>query len=81
MDNAVYDDFTIGAISKGCLDHAIDAYGLFLVFYSSDISPISIEEAIGDTRTKWQKKLDEEEEALSNGEIDSWGVRVEEDFF
>ena len=81
LDNAVYDDFTVGAIAKGCLDHAIDSYGLFLVFYSSDISPISVEEIIGDTRTKWQKKLDEEEEDLDNGEIDSWGVKVEEDFF
>lgn len=81
MDNAVYDDFNIGQIAKGCADHAIDAYGLFLVFYSSDISPISIEEIIGDTRTKWQKKLDEEEELLDRGDIDSYGVMVEEDFF
>ena len=81
MNNAVYDDFNIGQIDKACLDHALDAYGLFLVFYSSDISPISVEEILGDTRTKWQKKLDEEEEMLDNGEIDSFGVRVEEDFF
>ena len=81
MENAVYDDFNIGAIAKGCLDHAIDAYGLFLVFYSSDISPISAEEILGDTRTKWQRKLDDEEEALDNGDIDSYGVTVEEDFF
>ena len=81
MDNAVYDDFNIGMINAGCADHAIDAYGLFLVFYSSDIAPIGIEEIVGDTRNKWQRKLDEEEEMLDNGDMDAYGVIVEEDFF
>jgi phage terminase large subunit len=81
MDNAVYDDFNIGMINKGCADHAIDSYGLFLVFYSSDIAPIGVEDFEEDTRTKWQRRLDEEEEKLSNGEIDSWGVAVEDDYF
>jgi RNA polymerase-interacting CarD/CdnL/TRCF family regulator len=68
-------------INKGCADHAIDSYGLFLVFYSSDIAPIGVEDFEEDTRTKWQRRLDEEEEKLSNGEIDSWGVAVEDDYF
>jgi len=81
MDNAVYDDFNIGMINKGCADHAIDSYGLFLVFYSTDIAPIGLEELVPDTRNKWQRKLDEEEELLDSGEIDSYGVRVEDDYF
>lgn len=72
LDNAVYDDSGTGKIDKTCREHAIDAYGLFLVFYSSDIAPIGIEDYHVDTRTKLQIRLDNEEEALySDGYIDS----------
>ena len=81
MDEAVYDDFNIGQLNKSCRDHAIDSYGLFLVFYSSDIAPIGFEDIIIDNRTKLQRKLDEEEEALDRGDIDVWGVMVEDSVF
>lgn len=81
MDEAVYDDFNIGQLNKSCRDHAIDSYGLFLVFYSSDIAPIGFEDIIVDNRTKLQRKLDEEEEALDRGDIDVWGVTIEDSDF
>lgn len=84
MNEAVYDDFNMGAIAKGCKDHAIDAYGLFLVYYSSDIAPIGFDDVEIDTRTKLQRKLDDEEEELDaiadQGEV-FFGVSLEEDWF
>lgn len=64
LDTAVYDDNGTGRIDKACRDHAIDAYGLFLVFYSSDIAPMGMEDHYIETRSKVQIKLDEEEERL-----------------
>jgi hypothetical protein len=84
MSEAVYDDFNTGAIAKGCKDHAIDAYGLFLVYYSSDIAPIGFDDIEIDTRTKLQRKLDDEEEELdSMAEYSNsfFGVSLEEDWF
>ena len=82
LDNAVYDEINVGAIAKGCRDHAIDAYGLFLVFYSSDIAPIGFDDVVIDTRTKLQRKLDDEEEELdAMAEEPFFGVSIEDDYF
>jgi hypothetical protein len=83
MNEAVYDDFNTGAIAKGCKDHAIDAYGLFLVFYSSDIAPIGFDDVEVDLRSKLQRKLDDEEEELNSmaEEESSFGVYLEDDWF
>ena len=84
MNEAVYDDFNTGAIAKGCKDHAIDAYGLFLVYYSSDIAPIGFDDVEIDTRSKFQRKLDAEEEELDSiaeqGDV-FFGVSLEEEWF
>ena len=83
MNEAVYDDFNTGAIAKGCKDHAIDAYGLFLVFYSSDIAPIGFDDVEVDLRSKLQRKLDDEEEELNSMAEDEsfFGVYLEDDWF
>lgn len=70
MENAVYDDFDPTRIAPACKDHAIDAYGLFLVFYSEDIAPIGEEHPIYDTRSRLQRMLDEEEAYLTSEEDD-----------
>ena len=84
FNNAIYDDNNPGAIDKGCKDHALDAYGLFLVFYSSDIAPIGFDDVVVDTRTKLQKKIDDEEEYLDEladeGET-FFGVSLEDEWF
>ena len=83
MNEAVYDDYNVGAIDKACRDHAIDAYGLFLVYYSSDIAPIGFDDVVVDTRTKLQRKLDDEEEELDAmaEEPIFFGVSLEDDYF
>lgn len=73
LDNAVYDDINVGQIAKSCLDHALDSFGLFLVFYSSDIAPIGIEARQIDTRSKLQRRLEEEDEML-DGEHDEYTI-------
>lgn len=40
MDLAVYDEIKEGHVSRKRKNHAIDSYGHFLMYYSSDISPI-----------------------------------------
>ena len=77
LDNAVHDDNGTGRIAKGCADHAIDAWGLFLMFYSSDIAPMGLTDIKIDTRSKLQKKLDYEEEMLYN---DDECIIIEDDY-
>ena len=72
LENAVHDDNGSGKIDKSCDDHALDSYGLFLVFYSSDIAPIDLQDIEIDDRSKFQKKLDDEEEALDAGYSDGY---------
>ena len=72
FDHAVYDEFNPGLIAKGSKDHALDAYGLFLIFYSDDISPIGMEAAFVDNRGRLQRQLDEEEEYLNSLEEDTF---------
>lgn len=76
LDNAVYDDNGTGRIAKGCREHAIDAYGLFLVFYSSDIAPLGLEDIKIDDRPKLQRLIEEEEQAL----IDDEYITIEDDY-
>jgi hypothetical protein len=64
LNEAVYDEFKVGEIAASCRDHAIDDFGLFLVFYSDDICPIGYDAIVADNRTKLQRMLDEEEETL-----------------
>lgn len=40
LDGAIFDEIKEGHVARGKANHAIDDYGLFLTFYSDDISPI-----------------------------------------
>ncbi len=71
LEHAVHDDNGTGRIAASCAEHAIDAYGLFLVFYSSDIAPISLEDYKVDLRPRLQKRIEDEEEALDSGYHDT----------
>lgn len=72
LDAAVYDEVQVGKIAHACREHAIDAYGLFLVFYSSDIAPMGVEIQDADTRSRVQRMIDDEYESLSEtGYVDS----------
>ena len=61
IETAVYDDNNVGQIAKNCRDHALDDYGLFLVYYSDDIEPIVVDKKSRDYRTKLQKRIEEHE--------------------
>lgn len=75
LNNAVYDDFNPERMAPACKDHAIDAYGLFLVYYSTDIAPLELGELTLDRRSRIQKKLEEEEEYLDQlAEMNTIGV-------
>lgn len=75
LGNAVHDDYNPSKMAPSCKDHAIDAYGLFLVFYSTDIAPLGLGEMTIDNRSRIQKKLEEEEEYLDQmAEITTIGV-------
>jgi len=65
-EHAVHDEVNPMMIAKGCNDHALDAYGLFLIYYSDDISPIGFESLVVDNRSKLERLLDEEEEYLNS---------------
>lgn len=70
LNNAVYDEFNPGQIAKACRDHAIDDFGLFLVFYSDDICPIGKDAIAADNRNWLQKLLEEDEEKLEQEEME-----------
>ncbi len=77
MDNAVYDDLDPTQIASGCRDHAIDDFGLFLVFYSDDIEPIGIDELIQDNRGYLQRILEDDERQLEEQEQDDSYISVD----
>ena len=68
LENAVYSDTEVGVIAKACKDHAIDAFGLFLIFYSDDICPIELEQKQVDNRGRIQRLIEEEEKQLEENE-------------
>lgn len=69
LDNAVTSEINPEKMAKSCKDHAIDDFGLFLTFYSEDISPIGIEDLeVIDTRGKWQRRIEDYEDRLFSGE-------------
>ena len=65
---AVHDDNDPLLIAKKCRDHAIDDYGLFLVYYSDDIEPLGFESLQEDKRSYLQILLDEDERRLEEEE-------------
>jgi len=77
LNNAVHDDIDPTQIAKACSDHALDDYGLFLVYYSDDIEPLGFETLIKDNRTRLQRILDEDEARLEAEEEDAFVVGVD----
>lgn len=68
LTEAVFSEHTPGKIDPKSKDHAIDAFGHFLVYYSTDIAPLSFEAPKPkDLRPKLQRLLEEEEEMLFGG--------------
>jgi hypothetical protein len=80
LDHAVHSDIVPEEMAKGCADHAIDDYGLFLVFYSEDIEELGQEKPAPDMRSNLQRKMDEDEERLEQSENESLFVGVDSDF-
>ena len=75
FDHAVVDDNNPEKL-KGS-DHALDAYGHFLMYYSDDIEPIGIESIHTDNRTHLQKLLDEDERRLEEQEEEDYAIQVD----
>ena len=75
MDHAVHDEVDPEKL-KGA-DHAIDAYGHFLVYYSDDIEPLGFESLTKDNRSYLQKLLDEDEERLEQEEEEELAIQVD----
>lgn len=90
LDTAITDEINPTRMAKGTLDHAIDEFGLFLVMYSQDIAPISIEDIeTKDERPKMVRKLDEDyklalrraEDTVGYGQVDDdITISLEEDY-
>lgn len=80
LDNAVHDDIDPTQMAHACRDHAIDDFGLFLVYYSDDIEPLGFESLIVDNRSYLQKLLDEDERKLEEQEADNFYVGSADDF-
>lgn len=64
LDHAVVDEIDPSQIAKKCRDHAIDAYGHFLMYYSDDIEPLGFDSLTKDNRSYLQKLIDEDERLL-----------------
>ena len=80
LDNAVHDDIDPTQMAHACRDHAIDDFGLFLVYYSDDIEPLGFESLIVDNRSYLQKILDEDERRLEEQEADNFYVGSADDY-
>ena len=72
MDLAVYDEIKEGHVSRKRKNHAIDSYGHFLMYYSSDISPI-----ISNFTEQEEKKMTRLQELMQ----DDYEDEIEEDDF
>lgn len=80
LNNAVHDDDDPTQIARKCKDHAIDDYGLFLVYYSDDIEPLGFESLVKDNRSYLQRLLDEDEKRLEQQEEDEYYIGVDSIF-
>ncbi len=68
LNNAVHDEINPNELAKACKDHALDSYGLFLVYYSDDIEPIGAEHKVEENKSFLQLKLEEDERLLEERE-------------
>jgi hypothetical protein len=80
LDKAVYDDVDPTQLARASKDHALDAYGLFLIYYSDDIEPIGFESVKVDNRSHLQRILEEDEEELERQEEEELSMSVDNMF-
>ena len=76
----MHSDIDPTQMASGCRDHAIDDFGLFLVYYSDDIEPLGFDSLIKDNRSYLQILLDEDERMLEEEEEDAFYVGVDSIF-
>ena len=74
FEHAVHDDIDPTQLAKSCRDHALDDYGLFLVFYSDDIEPLGFDALVKDNRSHLQRLLEEDEARLEEEEEDNYTI-------
>ena len=79
LDNAVHDDIDPTQMAKACRDHAIDDFGLFLVFYSDDIEPIGFDSVVKENKPYLQALLEEDERRLEEQEEDGYVIDANPD--
>jgi phage terminase large subunit len=80
LDKAVYDDVDPTQLARASKDHALDAYGLFLIYYSDDVEPIGLESLKVDNRSHLQRLLEEDEERLEMQEEEELSMSVDNMF-
>jgi phage terminase large subunit len=77
MNEAVHSDTSPGEIARGSADHAIDSYGLFLVYYSDDIEPIGFDALIKDNKSHLQNLIEEDERLLEESESEERSAYID----
>jgi hypothetical protein len=80
LDKAVYDDVDPTQLARASKDHALDAYGLFLIYYSDDIEPLGFESLKADNRSYLQRLLEEDEAELERKEEEELTMNVDNMF-
>jgi hypothetical protein len=80
LDKAVYDDVDPTQLAKASKDHALDAYGLFLVYYSDDIEPLGFEMIKERPNKSYLQTLLEEDEAKLEAEEEEYEMQVDNMF-
>jgi phage terminase large subunit len=80
LDKAVYDDVDPTQLARASKDHALDAYGLFLIYYSDDIEPLGFESLKVDNRSYLQRLLEEDEAELERQEGEELTMNVDNMF-
>jgi phage terminase large subunit len=81
LDKAVYDDVDPTQLARASKDHALDAYGLFLIYYSDDIEPLGIESIYMQPKKSYlQMLLEEDERQLEEQEEEEMQMSVDNMF-
>jgi phage terminase large subunit len=80
LDKAVFDDVDPTQLARASKDHALDAYGLFLIYYSDGIEPLGFESFKVDNRSYLQKILEEDEAELERQEEEELTMNVDNMF-
>lgn len=80
INNAVHDDINPSIIDRTCLDHALDDYGLMLVFFSDDIAPIESQGKYVQQYDRIQTLLKEHEEKILSEQNEDEHIIIVDDY-